>query len=540
MKKIILAMISLILLSNVFAAGAEKLVIIGFDAVDRDSRYIKTMLDRRDINAVFGADEHFELVFGRPVTNVMRDEKIEANMEILTSTEAGVIGEKLDASIAVWGTIVKVSDTMFRISGSMKSIRSDTVARFSFEVSRDRNQREQALRSQLLARLHEFSKGEMSKMFDIALQQFNNKQFDSAETQFLRITRIDPSNIDAYFYLGWIQFEQNRFSRAVDYYNMGLDIDPENERLLLYVSEAYRRQGLLDKAIEALEKVAESKSDKLIYINIAQMYKDRNVINSAMETLDKALALDPEFEAAHNLYAEIAYDNRLFEKAIPHLVFITNLRPDDEDAARKLALSYQRTGQLTKAIERYQEIIAQDKNNVRAYLNLASAYRAIAFENTAESNKFNRQALQAFLEARKIDTENARIEVSIADVYYALNDMQNAERFANNAKQKQSDLHEASTILGMVAQKRGIDKYNTYVELQNRTDSGNLFGRELDDTIALRDKTKAEAHTFFNQADKFFKEALGVADSERVRSDLNSKIQMNQQYINQTKPDFFN
>lgn len=540
MKKIIISCVIMLFIGILFAAGAENLVVIGFDPMDRDSRYITGMLDRRDFNNVLGADSHFNLIIGREVSSAMKSANISSSMEILTSQEAGIIGESLDASIVIWGTVVKVSDTMFRISGSMRSMRSGTVSPFSLQVSKDRNQRENAIRTELLSRLLEFSKGEMGKMFDIAIQQFNNKQYESAENQFLKIVSIEKDNMDAYYYLGYIQFEQNRFAQAVEYYNQGLAIEPTNENLLLYVSEAYRRQGLLDKAIEALEKVAQSKSDKVIYYNIAILYKDRGLAADAMSALDRALALDEEYLVAHTLYAEIAYDNRFFEKAIPHLVFITNINPDDEDSARKLALSYQRTGQLDKAIERYQGIIAADKNNVRAYLNLASAYRAIAFENTSEASKYNRLALQAFLDALKIDANNARIEVSIADVYYALNDLANSEKFARSAKQKQSNLYEASTLIGMIIQRRGIDKYNSYVELQNRTDSGNLYGKELDDTITLRDKTKNEAHDLFNQADRLFKEALGNADSERVKNDINQKIQANQQYISQTKPDFFN
>ncbi len=540
MKKIILAVIALMVLANVFAAGTEKLVIIGFDAIDRDSRYIKTMLDRRDINTVFGSDDHFELIIGRPVSNVMKDKKISASMDELSSDDAGIIGEALDASIVVWGTIVKVSDTMFRISGSMRSQRSASLQRFSFEVSRERNQRENAFRENLLTALRNFSMGEMSKMFDIALQQFNNKQYDSAESQFLRVVSIDRDNLDAYYYLGYIQFDQNRFAKAVEYYNQGLDIDPSNERLLLYVSEAYRRQGLLDKAIESLEKVAENNSDQRIYLNIAMLYKDRGLSTEAMNALDHALEIDSDYEAAHELYAEIAYDNNFFEKAIPHLVFMTDSKPDNEEFARKLALSYQRTGQLNKAIERYQSIINQDKNNLRAYLNLSSAYRAIAQENHNEADKYNRLALQAFLEAKRINPDNARVEISISDVYLALNDLTNAEKYANSANAKQDDLFEASQILGTIAQRKGIDKYNSYVELQTQTDSGRLYGKELDDTIVRRDKTKAEAHTLFNQADKFFKEAQRKAGSERIKNEINNRIQTNQQYINQTKPDFFN
>ena len=539
MRKGFFLMFILLIVSTMFATGTERLVILGFDPMDRDSRTATTALTSRDLNTVFGADDHFKLVIGRDVRNAMVAENIAQNMETLTAHEAGIIGERLEASIVVWGTVVRVSDTVFRMSGSMRSQRTGTTASFSVQFGRAADHRRDVLRTELLPRLHEFSKTEVSKMFDLALQLFHSRLFDSAEESFREIVLIDRTNAYAWFYLGFIQFEQNRFSQAVEFYNQGLAVDPNNERILAGIADAYRRQGLLDQAIQALERLAQTRSDINIYRQIATMYRDRGMIQESLAALDKAIAIDAEFEPVRRLYAEVAYDNQLFERAIEHLLFITELRPDDEESARRLAISFQRTGQLGLAIERYQAIIAADRNNVRAHLNLASAYRAIALENAAEATRYNRLALQAFMDARRIDDQNPRIEISISDVHLALNDLTNAERFANAARQKQANLHEATTILATIAQRRGIERYNSFVELQGRTESGNYFGSELDGLIGRRDTTRREAHAFFNQSGAFLRESLANADNDRTRNDINRRIQENQQYINLTMPDFF-
>jgi len=553
MKRIYFAVVCLVLVSALFSASnkpatglaqstqaSETLVIIGFQAIDGNSRYITNMLESRDLNALFSSSDHFRHIMGREVSNIMRTEGITSTMERLSSDEAAQIGAKLDASIVIWGTVVSINNTQFRMSGTMRSMRTGNVSQFSFLVERDRNQREDALRTELYQKISDFSKSELSRLFDMALQHYHNRTFESAETMFLRVVGIDKENLDAYYYLGIMQFEQNRFGQAVDYYNQGLTVDPYNETLLLSVANAYRRQGLTNQAIEALEKVAESKSDKNIYYNIALLYNERGLSNEVMDVLDKALEIDPEFEEAHTLYADTSYDNRNFEKAIEHLLFLSEQKPDDDEVARRLALSYQRTGQLDRAIERYLAIIETDKNNNRAYVNLANAYRAIALENPNDATRYNRLALQAFSDALRLNPNNARIEISISDVHLALNDLTNSERFANSARQRQNDLYEASVILGTIAQRKGIEIYNNYVELQSITDSGNLWGQELNDTIARRDRTRAEAHTLFNQSESFFREALEKTDVDRIKNDINHRIQGNQQYINLTRPDFFN
>ncbi|MCL2063765.1 MAG: tetratricopeptide repeat protein [Candidatus Cloacimonetes bacterium] len=516
----------------------ENLVIIGFQALDSGSRTPLNLIERRDLGTIFSQSNHFNLIMGREVQNAMRDLRISSNMDNLSSEEASQIGERLDASMVVWGTIVSMSNTQFRMTGTMQSMRTGNVQ--SFSIVLDRGNNIEHIRAGLYDRASEFSRSEIGRIYEMALQHFHNRNYESAESMFLRLVSLDRENVDAYYYLGFMQFEQNRFSQAAEYYNQGLELDPESETLLLSLANAYRRQGMRNQAIEALEKVAENRSDVLLYYNIAILYNETGSIENAMEVLDRALSINPEYEEAHKLYAEIAYDNRMFEKAIEHLLIVTEMDPEDEESSRRLALSYQRTGQLDRAIERYLAIIASDSSNSRAYLNLANAYRAMALELPNDAQRLNRQALQAFEEALRLNQENARIEISIADVYLALNDFNNSERFANAAMRRQDGLHEASVILGTITQRRGIERYNSFVELQTLTDSGNLWGQELNETIARRDRTRAEAHALFNQSERHFREAIAKTDNERIRNDINQRIQANQQYVNMTRPDFFN
>jgi len=542
MKRILLVIICVVLCTILLAAGNENLVIIGFGA-DRDSRNVADNISKRQLEPIFGGGDHFKLIHGKTVDNAKKDLKISTATELLSSEEATAIGAKLDASIVVWGRIESITNnrTAFRMSGRMLSQRSGTVNTFNFQIPSDSRQRETVLRNELLAKLTEFSQGEIIKLFDMALQQYNSKLYDTAEAGFLNIVRIDNTNTDAYKYLGYIQYEQENYPKAVDYYNQGLAVNPNHDELLRYLSEAYRVQGMVDEAINALEKVAEINADKAVYYQVAKLYRDRGDTADAMAALDKAIELDPELDLAHDLYAEIAYDTRDYTKAIEHLEYMTNAKPEDDELARRLAISYQRTGQLDKAIERYNNIIAGDKNNIRAYLNLAAAYRTMAIENSGEARKYNNQALQTYQEAMRVEPGNARIEVSLADVYLSLNDRTNADKWATSARQKDPSVYEASAILGEVAQKNGIDRYNRFIELQRQSnnDSGTLYGKALDDLIAQRDQTKREAHSLFNRADTLFREAYNAATLDRVKSDLNNKIQGNRQYIEQTRPDFF-
>jgi len=542
MKRILLVMICVVLCSLLLAAGSENLVIIGFGAADRDSRNVADNINKRQLEPVFGSGDHFRLIPSKNVDNAKKELKITKTADAFDSADATRIGEKLDASIVVWGQVQSISgnQTTLRMSGTMLSQRSGTVSTFNFQIPKDNRQRETVLKNELLTKLTDFSKGEVQKLFDMALQQYNSKLYDTAEAGFLNIIRIDNANMDAYKYLGYIQYEQENYEGAANYYNQGLAIDPNHEDLLRYLSMAYTQQGKTDEAIGTLEKVAEINADKAVYYQVARLYRDRGDTADALAALDNALAIDPELDAAHDLYADITYSNEDYNKAIEHLEYMTNIRPDDDNLARKLAFSYSKTGQLDKAIERYTNMIKSDPNNVRAYLNLAAAYRTMAINNPREARQNNTQALQTYQNAMKVDPNNARIEVSLANVYLDLDDRTNADKWANSARQKDPTIYEASQILGEIAQKNGIDRYRRYTDLQKQSanESGTLYGKALDDIIAQRDQTKKEANTLFNRADTLFRDALNNAP-DNAKNDINAKIRTNREYIELTKPDFF-
>ena len=546
MKKIVLIACALFI-GTFFLYSAENLVILGFEHLDQDSRSFLTNLNERNLKAVPTATENFNLIMGKDVEKAMKEAGITSRLMTIHADDAGRVGEALNAAIVIWGTVSKVNNNIFRLSGTMRSQRTGTVQPFSIELSKiDKNQRNQSLKTELFDKLSDFSKGELPTMYEQAILQFMNKQYNSADAQFQRIVAIDSQNTEAYLYLGRIKADQRMFREAAVYYNQGLEIDPDNEDLLRYLSVAYRDQGLIDLSIETLEKIAEARvnrgePDIAIYYNIATQYKDRGRNDEAMIALDHALEIDPEHEISHKLYSEIAFESGNFEEAIPHLEFILDIRPEDQDSASRLARSYQRTGQLDRAIEKYQTNIKNNPNNISAYLNLASAYITMGQDqnNVNETTRLNRLAIQTYLDAQTIDKNNAGIDSNIAGTYLNLDDLTNAERFANAARQKQVSLIDPHIILGTIAQRRGIMKDNEFIELQKICDSGDLFGKELDDTIAKRDQAKRDAHTLFRNAEIHFNDALTHTDSERTKNDLNQRIRQNSDYIERTKPGLF-
>lgn len=536
-KSLLLIVLCFVLLISLFAK-TERVVILGVDSDDRESQYIKTMLEKRDLDALFKDNKVLELVPFKETSKSLKEESFKGLMKEMTVETALNVAKKQNANIAIWLTVSKETQTSFKVFGKLLSARTNELKDISFVVSKNKDERMSSLEEHLLKRTSDFATGEIIKMFDIAVQNYNTKKYDIALENLEKLQEIDDSNPEVYYYLGLVNYEKNQFDKAITNFNKVLSIDPNRENAMLFLSETYKKQGNFDKSIEVLEKVANTKQDDNLWYAIALMYKEKSNLSKAEISLENAIKIKADNEKTRRLLAEITFDNKDYTKAIPHLEFMTNIYPDDDELGRRLAVSYQRTGQLDKAIENYKSLIANNANNTRAYLNLGAAYRAISFEK--EADKYNKLALDTYMTVQKLEANNGKIDVSIADIYLNMNDLQKAENFANSAIKKNSEIFEPYIILGMINQKRGISKHSEFVDLQKKTDSGSLYGAQLDQTIKVRDAAKASANSLFKKAEEFFKTAKTKTDNPSTVSDIDAKIQANAQYINMTKKDFFN
>ncbi|MCB5250900.1 MAG: tetratricopeptide repeat protein [Candidatus Cloacimonadales bacterium] len=535
-KSLLLVILSILIILPILAQ--DKLVIIGVDAEDSESRYIKTILEKRDIDAAFKNNEFLQMVPLKESAKALKDSGYKGAIKEIDIDTVKEIANAVNAEFATWMWIMKESQTSFYITGKTLSLRTDDMINYSFTVTKNKDVRAKAIEDNLVQKNSDFAKSEIGKMFNIAEQNFNAKKYKEAEENFLRLKNIDKDNPVVYYYLGMIRYQNNDFPQAVTYFEQSLEFEPDNENCLRFLSETYKKQGNLDKSIEVLSIVANTSNDPMLWLAIAQMHSDKNNIEEAKEALENGLRIEPDNERIHMFYATFAYDNKDYEKAIPHLEFVTNIYPDSEEMGRKLAISYQRTGRLEEAIENYKALIARDNQNTRAYLNLGAAYRAISYERDAD--KYNRLALETYQKLEKLMPESGNVDVSLADIYLNMKNYNQSEKYANIAISKDSGIYEAYMILADINQKRGFLKQAEFVDLQKKTDSGDLYGKQLDDTIAQRDKIKAEANKFFVKADELFKVAKEKTDNPSTISDINHRIQNNKQYIDLTKKDFFN
>jgi len=355
-------------------ATTQKVAVLNFEKNDKKSDYVAKALMSRDIKNLFKGEKDLELIDLKKTKKIIKSSGYTCLFS-LDKKQIFELGKKLNADIVVWGNVSSISDIDYKITAKILSIKSNDVILVNFNVTKSTSQRIKAFKENLIKKIIEFSGGEVDKCLGIAMQYFKNKNYSAAEQSFLRVLEIDNTKLEAYFYLGYINFVKDNpdYKKSEEYYLKGLELDPNDKNLLDYLSVTYLKQNKYEDAIRSLKKMAVIENSKEKWLRIGNIYSDMEYYDEAQEALEKAIGLDPNYLEAQKLLGIVLFKQDSFEEAIPYLETANKAFPDDDDIQKKLAKAYHKAGKLDSAIKQYSTLIAEQPNNLNAYINLASA-----------------------------------------------------------------------------------------------------------------------------------------------------------------------
>ena len=519
-------------------AAPMKVAILGFTS-DRASGNVTKSMMKRDFDAILDGSETFELISIKDTEKYLSQNGYD-NLMMLGVDQVRGIGTELGADLVMWGDIQSVTNTEFKVQMRTLIMQSGDIKLFSFNVTTRTNDRQDVLRNELFAKLEELAGGEVDKFYQIALQQYLSGNSAEAAEGFKRVLQMQPDHFDALLNLGKIYYEMKNYPEAESYLQQAMELQPDHDGVINLLSATYQAQGKLDDAIALLSGLAERSGDATMWLRVGNMYADIEYTSEAIEALEKALEIDPEYEKPHYRLALLYFDEEEYDEALPHLRFVNELRPDDEEIYRKLAITYQKTGRIHEAIEQYESVIASEPNNTKAYLNLAQAYRTASQDaSPAEKKQLNQKAVNTLNQLLEIDPENATVPLMMADIQISLGNYDDAQRTVQKAVELHPDRYEPYMLLFQIYQKRGYDKYNELIEVETAYEegvrSGNLIGSARDDMIRSKETLRKDANQYFRQALEALNNAKSRTDKVGVINDINQQIGNMRNMIDSTK-----
>jgi tetratricopeptide (TPR) repeat protein len=519
-------MVLLLLVSSLFATNM-KVAILDFAKKDSDSDYVAKAMMKRDFKTIFKSEKEMALI-DLSKSQALAKKSGYTNLFYADIADIANMGTELGADVVVWGEVQSAKNNEFKVTAKILSMKSNEVVQVTFNVEKSSKKRQVAIKDNLIAKISEFSSGEVEKLFGIAMQYFNSKNYPEALKAFTNLIVVDPENIDSYFYLGLIKYYQKDYEASVAYYQKGLEINPEHVDFLNFMSKSYDKMGDVEAAAEALEEILSIKEDKEIWLRIGNLYAKVEYFDEATEAYQNAIELDEEYGEAYRQLGILQYNQEFYEAAIEPLEKATKLFPDADDLQKKLAKCYKKTGKINEAIAQYKSIIAEQKDNVRAYMNLINAYF------TTDQYK---KALEMAIKLNEIAPEDHNAKILLANAYNYSKMYSKAAEAAKAALSIDDNLYQPYRILSEINFSLGYERYEKYLELEEK--AKDVYGEEADRLVQERDSQKEKANNYLSKADEYLKKAKARTKSSSELRYIKARKATIDQLLKATEKGFF-
>jgi len=191
---------------------------------------------------------------------------------------------------------------------------------------------------------------------------------EEALKEYISLIKLYPENPEYYFQAGKIFSTRNRVDLAEQYIKKAVSVNPKEGRyryelgMLYYLAKRIKEAG---QEFEAALRLDPNDAKALLYMG--KILKDAKNYTEAIQYLERA-ARDQEYKLRSIIELGSCYISlKMTDKAIPELERAVNLitkesDPDSLYARYFLAMCYEMTEDIPKALVQWDKIYAQKKN----------------------------------------------------------------------------------------------------------------------------------------------------------------------------------
>ena len=279
--------------------------------------------------------------------------------------------------------------------------------------------------------------------------------------------KADPKEAGPYLQLAFIYAKYlKKTEQAVKYANQAIALDPLNFEAYQRLYEIENAAGEPQKALMALDRAANVKSDdSAFWIRLGKLYATivfktdtepkQEEIKRVNSFFEKAVANAGEDSTTLKEVADYYAASQQIQEAIPLYLRVLELQPDDLNAREKLATGFVLTNQREKAIEMLQEIIKKQPAKYQPYELLAQLLdegaRALDRANQSEQAKaLFAKAAANYEQSLLINPGRANTYLRLAELLIVpLKDSERATKLLTEARQRYPGVPEFSYFLGI-------------------------------------------------------------------------------------------
>ena len=298
-----------------------------------------------------------------------------------------------------------------------------------------------------------------------------------AQAQFDAALALDPRSDFALFHRGLTLEGQRRLTAAINSYQRALEISPANIDYSCALANAYVQSGDANKALSTLQPLTDAHSDSaLLWYNLGVVYSRTQNAQSAIDSLERSLHLDPKNDNTIKLLAHNLIDASRFQEAEPLANDLVKSSPNNSEYLYIRALIYRGEGRFSLAIADLEKAAARDRNNFDVEYNLGFCLQHSGRPQEAELH------LKA---AMAIQPESSGAKFQLMNVYRSQGRTDLARKLADKLQSEKS-----ATVQH--------DLGNTYGAKANASMSSGKYQEAIAQYRLALDADPRNAQTFYN------------------------------------------
>ena len=215
-------------------------------------------------------------------------------------------------------------------------------------------------------------------MLQQAIQAFQNRNFDRADSILKKVIQIDANNLPALHVLGLIKASQANYREAVDFLSRAASIHPSDASIQYNLAKALSDCGQDIESIPHHKMAVQlAPNNPEAWLNYGNTVSKLCYHDDASTHYDQALSLKPDYVEAWFNKANAMHELKRYDEAITHYDQALSLKPDYAEAWSNKGLTLVELNFHNEAIAAYSNAIELDDKFFDAYWNKATAQLTI-------------------------------------------------------------------------------------------------------------------------------------------------------------------
>jgi predicted TPR repeat methyltransferase len=199
--------------------------------------------------------------------------------------------------------------------------------------------------------------------FNLSTALTAQQKFTEAKQQLEIALRIQPEHPQAHGHLGQILLQENRPLEAVAHFEERLRLDPDHAETHHQLAVALTQLNQLEQAISHYEKTLKLQPDHVEALhNLGALYLTQRQPDMALRCYLRLLSIQPDLDTYYNLGVIFSYQDR-HNEAINYLQEALRLEPDFYNAHINLGAVYLKKEDLQQAAHHYEAALKLRPND---------------------------------------------------------------------------------------------------------------------------------------------------------------------------------